>query len=318
MKFIDSKTISEATTIPEWIKITEESIVASLADEALVPQRMHIDRGRDTFLLMPCLTDEYWTTKLVSFCPGNNGLGLPSIYGTVVLNSSSTGEPLAVMDGSKLTALRTAAVSAVGIKYLAPENARSLGIVGTGIQAVDQARFACSVRDIKSLNIFDLSAKSMKNFIERFEPEFPGIRITVCKNAESVCTDSEIIITATNSTDPVFPDKKDLFAGKTFIGIGSYKPDSREYPDALIRNLDQIFTDTMHAMKESGDLIYPVESSLISSGCIYSLGSLIKGDISLSDSTTRFFKTVGNAIFDLYGAKLIYEKFSVKGADIKL
>ncbi|MBP1674638.1 MAG: ornithine cyclodeaminase/mu-crystallin, partial [Bacteroidetes bacterium] len=140
MKFIDSKTISEATTIPEWIKITEESIVASLADEALVPQRMHIDRGRDTFLLMPCLTDEYWTTKLVSFCPGNNGLGLPSIYGTVVLNSSSTGEPLAVMDGSKLTALRTAAVSAVGIKYLAPENARSLGIVGTGIQAVDQAR----------------------------------------------------------------------------------------------------------------------------------------------------------------------------------
>ena len=310
MNFIDSKTISEVATIHEWIKITEEAILASLTDEALIPQRMHIDHGRDTFLLMPCITDEYWTTKLVSFCPGNNVLGLPSIYGTVLLNSSSTGEPLAVMDGSKLTTLRTAAVSAVGIKYLAPENARSLGVVGTGTQAVEQARFACSVREIERLNIFDLSAKSEKNFIERFEPEFPGIRVNVYENPEKVCSDSEIIITATNSTDPVFPDKKDLFMGKIFVGIGSYKPDCREYPDAFFRNLEQIFTDTIHALKESGDLIYPVNSGLISSDRINSLGSLVKGDISLSDAPTRFFKTVGNAIFDLYGAKLIYEKLS--------
>jgi len=308
MKFIDSKTISEAATIPEWIKITEEAIVASLTDEALIPQRMHIDHGSDTFLLMPCISDEYWTTKLVSFCPGNNILGLPSIFGTVVLNSSSTGEPLAVMDGSKITALRTAAVSAVGIKYLAPENARSLGIVGTGTQAIEQARFACSVRKIERINIFDVSDLSLRNFHERIKHELPEISVKVSKNAERVCADSELIITATNSTDPVFPDNKDLFTGKTFIGIGSYKPNCREYPDALIKNLDQIFTDTIHAMQESGDLILPVKSGLISPGCIHSLGSLIKGDVSLSDFPTRFFKTVGNAIFDLYGAKLIYEK----------
>lgn len=310
MKFIDSKTISEAATIHEWIKITEEAILASSTDEAQIPQRMHIDHGRNTFLLMPCITDEYWTTKLVSFCPGNNFIGLPSIYGTVVLNSSSTGEPLAVMDGSKLTALRTAAVSAVGIKYLAPENASSLGIVGTGTQAAEQARFACSVRKIERINIFDLSDISLKNFLDRFVNEFPGISLKVSKDAESVCYDSEIIITATNSIDPVFPDKKDLFTGKVFVGIGSYKPDCREYPDAFFRNMEKIFTDTVHALKESGDLIYPVSCGLISSDHIYSLGSLIKGDISLSDAPTKFFKTVGNAIFDLYGAKLIYEKLS--------
>jgi ornithine cyclodeaminase/alanine dehydrogenase-like protein (mu-crystallin family) len=312
MKFIDSKTISEAATLHEWIKITEEAILASLTDKVLVPQRMHIDHGRDTFLLMPCITDEYWTTKLVSFCPDNNFLGLPSIYGTVMLNSSSTGEPLAVMDGSKLTALRTAAVSAVGIKYLAPENAGSLGVVGTGTQAVEQARFACSVRKIERINIFDLSEISLRNFIDRFKAEFPGISLNVCKDAGSVCSCSEIIITATNSTGPVFPDKKDLFTGKTFVGIGSYKPDCREYPDALFMNLEQIFTDTFYALKESGDLIYPVNSGLISKDRIYSLGSLVNGDISLSGAPTRFFKTVGNAIFDLYGAKLIYEKLSGK------
>jgi ornithine cyclodeaminase/alanine dehydrogenase-like protein (mu-crystallin family) len=312
MKFIDSKTISEAATVHEWIKITEEAILASLTDKVMVPQRMHIDHGRDTFLLMPCITDEYWTTKLVSFCPDNNSLGLPSIYGTVMLNSSSTGEPLAVMDGSKLTALRTAAVSAVGIKYLAPENAASLGVVGTGAQAVEQARFASSVRKIETINIFDLSEISLRHFIQRFEAEFPGISLKVCKDAGSVCSSSEIIITATNSTGPVFPDKKDLFTGKTFVGIGSYKPDCREYPDALFMNLEQIFTDTVHALKESGDLIYPVNNGLIPKDRIYSLGSLVNGDISLSGAPTRFFKTVGNAIFDLYGAKLIYEKLSGK------
>jgi ornithine cyclodeaminase len=179
-------------------------------------------------------------------------------------------------------------------------------------------RFACSVRKIEKINIFDVSENSLKNFQEVVKHDLPGIRITVTRNAEDVCSGSEIIITATNSTDPVFPDKKDLFTGKMFVGIGSYKPGSREYPDALIRNLDQIFTDTLHAMKESGDLIYPVKSGLISSDRIDSLGSLIKGDVMLSDTPTRFFKTVGNAIFDLYGARLIYEKLSVKGADIKL
>lgn len=132
MKFIDSKTISEAATIHEWIKITEEAILASITDEALIPQRMHIDHGRDTFLLMPCITDEYWTTKLVSFCPGNNVLGLPSIYGTVLLNSSSTGEPLAVMDGGKLTTLRTAAVSAVGINTWLRKMPDRLGLLAPG------------------------------------------------------------------------------------------------------------------------------------------------------------------------------------------
>jgi len=311
VKFIDSKTISEAASVSEWVYITEKAILASLTDEVLIPQRIHIDHVKDTFLLMPCITSEYWMTKLVSFCPDNGHLGLPSIYGTVILNSSSTGEPLAVMDGSKLTALRTAAVSAVGIKYLTPKNARSLGVVGTGAQAIDQARFACSVREIEKISIFDLSDNSLKNFIERFEPYFPGIRVTVSQNAESVCADSEIIITATNSMNPVFPDKKDLFEGKTFVGIGSYKPDCREYPDTFFRNLDQIFIDTIHGLNESGDLIYPLNNGIISSDCIYSIGSLVNGNISISDAPVRFFKTVGSAIFDLYGAKLVYEKISL-------
>jgi ornithine cyclodeaminase/alanine dehydrogenase-like protein (mu-crystallin family) len=310
MRFIDSETISSAATVNEWVNTMEEAILKSLTGDYLMPKRMHLDRGNDTFLLMPCITDEYWSTKLVSFCPANPSANLPSIYGTIILNSSKTGEPLAILDGTRITAFRTAAVSALGIKNLSPINAKTLGIIGTGVQGIYQAKFACSVRSIEKLTVLDNSERSVEKFIEVFSSEFPGIPVTVAGNSESLCSESEIVITATNTTEPLFPEKKELFECKTFIGIGSYKPDCREYPGALFNTIDQIFIDTIHGLKESGDLIYPVQERLIAEDKIYSLGSLISGVIPLSDKTTRFFKTVGSAIFDLYAAKLIYEKLS--------
>jgi len=225
-----------------------------------------------------------------------------------VLNNSKTGEPLAILDGTTITAFRTAAVSALGIKYLSPADSKTLGLVGTGVQGISQAKFACSVRKIEELTVFDHSEKSLARFLEVFKNEFPEISVNVALRSEEVCSRSEIIITATNSKEPVFEEKDGLFEGKTFVGIGSYKPDCREYPGVLFRHTDQIFTDTMHGLKESGDLIYPVNEKLIPVERIYSLGSLIRGDISTSDSSSRFFKTVGSAIFDLYAAKLVFEK----------
>ncbi len=308
IKFFDSKTISGAASVTDWVDAAEQAMRLSTGENYVMPQRMHLDYGNDTFLLMPCITNEYWVTKLVSFCPGNVDLDLPSIYGTIVLNSTKTGEPLAVMEGSKITALRTASVSALGIKYLAPENATTLGIVGTGTQGIEQARFACTIRKIKQISIYDRSEKSIARFINEFKVIFPDILITLARDTEQLCLNSEIIITATNSKNPLFPDSTEIFEGKTFIAIGSYKPDYREYPDKFFRQTDQIFVDTIHGKKETGDLIYPIRNHLIDENNVYSLGSLIEGEIALSDNPGRFFKTVGSAIFDLFAAKLVYEK----------
>jgi ornithine cyclodeaminase/alanine dehydrogenase-like protein (mu-crystallin family) len=310
MRFFDSETISRAASVTEWVNAIEEAMLMSITDKYMMPKRMHLDHSDNTFLLMPCIADEYWATKLVSFCPGNPAVNLPSIYGTIVLNSSKTGEQLAIMDGTRVTALRTAAVSALGIKYLSPVNAKTLGIAGAGVQGISQAIFACSVRDIENVTVFDNSEKSIAKFIEVFNSECPGIPVTIAPDSEILCSGSEIIITATNTKEPLFPEKEELFEGKTFIGIGSYKPDCREYPKAFFNTIDQIFTDTMHGLKESGDLIYPVKEKLVPEDKIYSIGSLIKGDILLTDKPGRFFKTVGSAIFDLYAAKLVYEKLT--------
>ena len=307
MKFFDRKEIEEITSRMQWVDAMENAMKTSASGEYLMPKRMHLDYGDDTFLLMPCITDEYWVTKLVSFCPENKKLCRPSIYGTVVLNDTKTGEPLAIMDGSAITAMRTAAITSVGIKNLSPVHSHSLGIIGTGTQGVSQALFACEVREINKIWAFDQNKENLKLFTDMVNAKYPKIKIIQATNSAEVATNSDIVISATNSQYPVFPNEKELFTGKTFVGIGSYKPDCREFPEQLFRQIDHIFVDTMDGKKESGDLITPVKNNWVSEDDIFPLSSLLSGAMVPNANPTRLFKTVGSAIFDLFAAKLVYE-----------
>jgi ornithine cyclodeaminase/alanine dehydrogenase-like protein (mu-crystallin family) len=310
MNYFDSQVIENIASFPDWTGMMERALRLSIEPAAFVmPQRMHLDYGADTFLLMPCITDEYWVTKLVSFCPGNKAMGHPSIYGTVVLNDTKTGEPLAIMDGSAITAMRTAAVTAVGIRHLSPAKSHSLGIIGAGTQGIWQALFACSEREINVIWAYDQNMENLMHFTEKVKAKYPLIKIYSAADASEVARNSDIIICATNSQHPVFPDKKELFTGKTFIGIGSYKPDCREFPEHLFRQLDHIFVDTLDGKKESGDLITPVKNNWIAENKIYSIGSLLADKSIQTSNPTRLFKTVGFALLDLFAAKLVYEKY---------
>ena len=316
MNYFDSQTIENIAPLTEWVGMMEKALRLSIEPCSYVmPKRMHLDYGADTFLLMPCITDEYWVTKLVSFCPGNKSLGRPSIYGTVVLNDTKTGEPLAVMDGSAITAMRTAAVTAVGIRHLSPANSHSLGIIGAGTQGLWQAVFACSEREINEIWVFDQNSENLLHFAEKIKSRYPKIRVFQAADSSEVAMNSDIIICATNSQHPVFPDEKELFTNKTFIGIGSYKPDCREFPESLFRLVSHIFVDTLDGKKESGDLITPVKNNWIAENKIYSIGSLLADESIQTPNPTRLFKTVGFALLDLFAAKLVYEKHITQRQD---
>ena len=114
MKNISSDAIGKAAPIEKWVEAMEQAFADTGTGVVEVPQRVHIDREQNTLLLMPCFGSNYFSTKLVSVFPGNLSKKEPMIYGYAVLNDGRTGRPLAVMDGSKLTAMRTAAVGAVG------------------------------------------------------------------------------------------------------------------------------------------------------------------------------------------------------------
>ena len=136
--------------------------------------------------------------KWVSGYSDNYQYDLPSIMGLIVLNDPNTGQPLALMDGGYITAMRTAAVSGVSARYLANENAAVLGLVGTGIQGRYHLwSMKAALPAIQEIKIFDTSEPMLKGFLDFAKAEAPSLRITPCQSAEAVVREADVVVTAT-------------------------------------------------------------------------------------------------------------------------
>lgn len=307
IEIINSDTVSNIADYNAWVNTIEESFKLRRDIDYKMPARSHIDFNENTLLIMPCIGSEYYSCKIVSFFPDNPKHGLPPLSGSVLLNSSRTGEHLAIIDGTALTAYRTAAVGSFGIRHLAPDNVTTLGVIGLGSQGVHQTLFACSQRNFKTVNIYDRNASSIEKYTEIILSKYPQLEINTTDNTEQLVSDSEVIICATNSGNPVLPDEQAMLKEKTYIGIGSYKPGMREFPESLFKLVDRIYIDTADGISESGDLIYPLENKLIDPDSFVEGGELIQHPP--DKNKTRIFKSVGMALFDLAAAIMVYEKY---------
>lgn len=260
----------------------------------------------NTLLLMPSAGPDAFATKLVSVFPQNTKKGKPIIQGTVILNDGETGEAVALLHGSKLTAMRTAAIAMMGVRYLADEKADSLGIIGAGFQGRHMAWMASEERDIKKVYVLDFSEEVIQEFIAFLKERKPDIEVVICKDARDLLSRTSLILTATSSPKPVLPNEASLLKGKCFIGVGSYKPDTREFPESLFSLVDQVWIDAEHGKQESGDLIDPVKYQWIDPSQLRLITDLI-GKCKFTKGT-RLYKTVGLGIFDLFAAQLVYDQ----------
>ena len=305
MVFIESEQVKGAASYRDWTDSMERAFLLDPSADYIIPQRTHVDFEKNTLLLMPCISKKYISVKVVSLFPTNADIGKATLSGLVMLNDGSTGEPLAIIDGTTLTAMRTAAVGSVGVRHLSAAGVKNLGIIGLGIQGIHQALFACSERDFQRVYILDKLTGNIDSFRSAFSAVYPGVEIIVADNARQLCAECEVIITATNSSSPVMPDEEDIYYGKTIIGIGSYKPGMREFPDALFDAIDCMFVDTLHGMKESGDLMEPLNSGKLTEKQVVTIDEVIRGNV--KPGQTSVFKSVGMALFDLFAAILVYE-----------
>ena len=146
-------------------------------------------------------------------------------------------------------------------------------------------------------------------FEKRIKSYFRDLNVIKCKNSIELCEASSVIITATGSTQPVVPAAGGWWHGKTLIGIGSYKPDMREFPNEILTDVNRVYVDTLHGLEEAGDLLTPLKEGILKREQISPLSELICGNAVL-EKGTQFFKSVGMAAFDLYGAMLVYEKMT--------
>lgn len=315
MIYLSGRDILQAVQVVDVMDAIEDSMHVYERREFTMPQRLHVDHEGNTLLLMPCFIKDYFATKLVTLFPENPEKGVPMLNGLVVLNDGQTGEPVAVLDGLTLTALRTAAVGSVSIRHLAPHDARSVGIVGAGVQGFYQAWFACEARAITDVYVYDLYPAQTSALVERLPQVIPNVRVHRAASVEELLQHTQIVITATTSLGPVLPDEEELLAGKHFVGIGSYKPAVREFPRALYRLIKAVYIDTDHAVEESGDLIVPLQNEWIKLEQVMTLGRFLSENKNSDEARreTSLFKSVGMALFDVCASKLVYENAVRRG-----
>lgn len=314
MLCLSEKDLLKAACRSELVNVVEESLRVYEEQRFYMPDRMHIDFQGNTLLLMPCFASGNMGTKLVTLFPGNPEKNLPVLNGLVILNDGGTGVPLAVLNGAALTALRTGAVGAAGVNQTAPQSASSLGVVGAGVQGFSQALSACTQRDFANIWLYDVIPGKAKELKKDLNSELPGKNIQIAESPRQLVENTGVIITATPSTEPVVPDDPDLIKGKRFIGIGSYKPDMREFPRSLFTQIKQLYIDTDFAKEESGDIIIPLKKKWIKPEQILTLGKRVSGEIPAPEpGETTLFKSVGMALFDLTVSAFLFHKAKEKG-----
>lgn len=272
-----------------------------------MPDRMHLSDGSNSLLLMPCFSGRYFSTKLVSVFPEAVKYGQPAVNGLMVLSDNISGQPLAVMDGAAITAQRTGAVGGLGVKLLTPEKIRTAGVLGAGVQGFSQARYLMYNRRIETLYLYDLNPEMAENKIKILKQEFNGVEYIIPRTAEELVEKSSVIIAATTSHTPLFYAEPESLKGKTFISIGSYRPDMQEFPDAVIESADEVFVDTLFAIEESGDIATPLKKKASIRGKIKEFSTLLETN-TYTDNKTIFFKSVGMGLFDLSVSSAIYQE----------
>jgi len=271
--------------------------------------------GASGFLgLMPAYgtagTKSYYALKEICLFPGNPARGLDTHLGAVLLHSGETGELLAAANASAITAIRTAAASAVATKLLARENASTLAILGAGVQAKSHLEAIPLVRDIGAIRICSRSRAKAES-LAATDP-----RAKVIESVEDAVRDADIIVTATSSKEPVLR-REWLSDGVHINAVGSSVASSRELDGATMAAASLFVDRRESTVNESGDYLMALREGAIKEGHIRAeIGEILIGSARgrSSEDEITLFKSLGIAVEDLASVAFLYDKARTRNA----
>jgi ornithine cyclodeaminase/alanine dehydrogenase-like protein (mu-crystallin family) len=296
IRYFDEATVRATLRWDALIAAMEEALAAFSSGQVIQPVRnmITIEEGKRYLGVMPAVAREAMGLKLVSFYPGNAGTALPTHLGLIILASTATGEPLAVLDGRLITEMRTAAVSAAVTRHLAPPESRVLALLGSGVQAGAHLEALARVRRFTEVRVWSRTAEHAHRFAKAHG-------VSPMPDVEAAVRDADVIVTATNAREP-FLRGAWLKPGALVNAVGSPRPTWRELDDEAM-NRGALVVDSREAvLKESGDVI-------LSEAPIHAeVGEVFAGRAPKPPpGTSVVFKSVGLAVEDIAAARLVYE-----------
>jgi ornithine cyclodeaminase len=293
-----------------------DRLEAAFRGGAEVPVRHHHHLAAGTLLLMPAWTSRHIGIKLVTVFPDNATRALPSVFGQYVLLDGSTGQSLALLDGTMLTKRRTACASGLAARYLAPHKATRLLMIGTGALAPHLVRVHAKVRPIREVAIWGrrpAQAEAMARQLAASLPDAVGrqIKVHAVADREAAVRAADIISCATLSKQPLVEGGW-LREGQHIDLVGAYTPEMRESDDKAVWRARTYVDTRAGAFKEAGDIVQAIRSgSIDEDDVIADLFELARGQqtgrLAGDDTSLTLFKSVGTALEDLAAAELAVE-----------
>ena len=305
--YIDADAIRAAVPVADLLDAVEAAYrdVASGRDRS--PLRTHVAVDGGDLLLMPGVREggSGTTVKLVTIMPQNPGRGLPTLHAVVVWIDGATGAPIALLDGSAVTAMRTGAASGVATRLLARPEAATLGIIGAGGQAEWQIRAVVAARPIRQVLVHARTPAAREAFAERMAAE-TGLEVTAVASARDAVADADVVCCATTSSDPVFAAER-IRPGTHVNGIGAFRLGMVELPPELFARASLVAVDSREAAAaEAGDVMAAVERGLIGLDDLVEIGSISPDWSATRDGQAiTAFKSVGLAIQDVAAAEMV-------------
>jgi ornithine cyclodeaminase/alanine dehydrogenase-like protein (mu-crystallin family) len=270
----------------------ERALLDGLDPEA-DPPRSAFATAAGELLLMPSSWARAAGVKLATVAPANPERGLPRIQGIYVLFDGATLAPSALIDGIALTSLRTAAVSALAVRSLAPAGAHRLLVFGSGPQAWSHV---LALRELSPLERVDVVARDrarLERFVERLRAQGVDAR-AAAGHAEAQVAAADLICCCTTAREPLFDG--DLVAPEaTVVAVGSHEAEAREVDERLAGRATVVVEARSAALREAGDVIQAIERGVLKPDSLTTLAELVASPGRVPGDRPRLFKSTGMA-----------------------
>lgn len=310
LPFLSGDQIRRAVPMADVLDAVEAAYRDVAAGNDRSPVRTHVAIDAGDLLLMPGLRAGApgFSVKLVTVVGSNPARGLPTVQAVVVWFDATTGQPVALIDGPTLTAMRTGAASGVATRLLARRDASVAAIIGAGAQAEWQLRAVLAARPIRRFLVYARSPAAREAFAERMAAE-AGVEVEPMQSAEEAVRPADVVCCATTSSTPVF-DAAWLRAGAHVNGVGAFRLGMVELPPELFGRASLVAVDSrVAAMAEAGDVVAAIERGLLREDALVEIGSVDRSwTDARPDDVITAFKSVGLAIQDVAAAELIVSR----------
>ena len=322
MLIINRKEVERLLPMAACIDVMADAMRAASAGAVAMPLRLFTPLADDSgsLGLMPGSTLEppYFGAKVISLRFDNPAKGLPTVQGYVSLFEHDTGTPVALIEGSSVTAIRTAAASGLATRELARRDARTHGVFGTGVQAVTHIDAVACVRDIDRVVVWGRDPEKVRRFAAQ-ESARTELEVKATDDpAEAAACD--VVSTVTAANEPVLEGEW-LRPGCHVNLVGVHTPGAREADTEAVRRA-RVYVDLMEsAMNEAGDLLIPIAEGAIGKAHILGeIGQVLAGAVAgrTGDGDITIYKSLGIVAQDLFAAARIYARALEEGAGVEV